>query len=515
MKHVRRMLGILLTLAMLFTMLSVAWSVSAVDYKTGDTVLFGTFPQSEVKDTKLMGHLADVQMHWNSAGYYSGTGSWDDGKMVASDYMQYADFVYEGKAYRAIKSTKYRPSQSGGEASPTNGNGSGYSTDLIYYFKFEPIEWIVLDAANGLLMSKNVLDAQPYQNLVKKSGSDYKTGSSYANNYEKSSLRAYLTGPFYKAAFSRDQKSAIVKKAYCWAAYNSSATTPTVTDTVTVLSYQDCQKTAYGFSNTINADTARIATGYSDYAKSQGLLLSGEKADWWLRTPDTASGQASCVDTTGRLNHAATVNLTNKGVRPVISVSAIAANTEVSLLTCLHNNGTTAFPAVAATCEKAGHTYYEICNECSAVCNGENNVIPATGHVDKMMRNGDSGADGWCDVCGAELTLHLDNSGSLQLSGPLQSVMDMIRKLVARIESLFSMFSKDDDKGSETEPTTETPSSSSTTVDLSSTGSALDSFANILGTMIDSFRGISDQKSAEKEADRNNFMDFLSNWANS
>ncbi len=515
MKNIRRILGVLLTLAMLFTMLSAAWSVSAAGYKTGDTVLFGTFPQSEVTDTKLMGKLADVQKHWNSAGYYSGTGSWDDGKMTASDYMQYADFVYEGKAYRAIQFTKYRPSQSGGEASPTSGNGSGYATDFIYYFNFDPIEWIVLDAANGLLMSKNVLDAQPYQILVKKSGSDYKTGSSYANNYEKSSLRAYLTGPFYKAAFSQDQKAKITAKPYCWAAYNSTAATPTVTDTVTVLSYQDCQKTAYGFGSSINSDTTRVVTGYSDYARSQGLNTA--ILDWWLRTPDTTTGRASYVDNTGALNHAATVNLTNKGVRPVISVSEIKADTVVSLLSCQHTNGTTPFPAVAATCEKAGHTYYEICNDCSAVCKGENKVLPATGHVDKYMRSsGERGSDGWCDVCDAELTLHLDNSGSLQLSGPLQNLMDMIRKLVARVESLFTMLSKDDDKEGETEPVTETPSNSgSTTVDLSSTGNALDSFASILGTLIDSFRGISDQKSAEKEADRNDFMEYLSNWANS
>ena len=510
MKHARRLLGILLTLAMLFTTLSIGWSVSAAGYKTGDIIKFGNYPQSEVKDTKLMGKLADVEKHWNSAGYYSGTGSWDDGKMVASDYMQYADFLYDGTAYRAIQFTKYRPSQSGGVASPTSGNGSGYATDFIYYFQFEPIEWIVLDPANGLLMSKKLLDSQPYQNLVKKSGSNYYTGNSYANNYEKSSLRAYLIGTFYNVAFSGSQRSAIVKKSYSYASFGSSASTPAVNDAVTVLSYNDCLNTAYGFTNSINADSALVANEITAYAKSQAISISNGKADWWLRTPDTASGQASCVGTTGALSHAASVNLTNKGVRPVISVSSLKEDTTISLADCQHIHGTVSFPAVEPGCEKPGHYAYEICKDCSAVVSGKNEEIPANGHVDKKMLNGEEGSDGWCDVCGEELTLHLDNSGRVQLSGPLQSLMDLIRKLVSRLESLFSKLDNDKDKSNDTN----TQQTTDNSVDLSETGKAFDSFADLLGTLINSFKGISDQKSAEKENDRNNVLDFLNNFGN-
>lgn len=484
-----------------------------IPYVVGDSIFFGTFPQSEVTDTKLMGKLADAQKNWKSAGYYSGTGSWDDGKMTASDYMQYADFIYDNAGYRAIQFTKYRPSQSGGVASPTSGNGSGYATDFIYYFKFEPIEWIVLDPANGLVMSKKLLDAQAYQNLVKKNDGKYYTGSSYANNYEKSSLRAYLNGAFYNAAFSTTQQSSIVETSYSYASYGSSAATPAVKDAVTVLSYDDCLNTAYGFKNTINADSSLVANEITAYAKSQAILDNNGKAEWWLRTPDTASGQASCVTATGALNHAATVNMTNKGVRPVITLSAIHSDTSLSLSGCPHNNGTITFDPVAATCTQEGHTGYTICKDCSAVISGENTVIPAKGHVDKKMLSGEDGSDGWCDECGAELTLHLDNSGSLQLSGPLQSLMDLIRKLVAKVESLFTMLNSDKDKKNDN-TSSESADSSDSSVDLSDTGKAFDSFADLLGTLINSFKGISDQKSAEKEADRNSFIDFLQNYGN-
>lgn len=506
MKHARRMLGVLLTLAMLFTTLSVGWSASAVDYKTGDVIKFGTFPQSEVTDTKLIGKLADAKKNWNSAGYYSGTGSWDDGKMTASDYMQYADFIYDNAGYRAIQFTKYRPSQSGGVASPTSGNGSGYATDFIYYFKFEPIEWIVLDAAKGLVMSKKLLDSQPYQNLVKKNGSNFYAGSSYANNYKNSSLRAYLTGAFYDAAFSTTQKNSIVKTSYSYASYGSSASTPAVTDAVTVLSYNDCLNTAYGFQNTINADSSLVANEITAYAKSQAIKDNNGKAEWWLRTPDTATGQASCVTTTGALSHAATVNLTNKGVRPVITLSTIHSDPSLSLSGCAHNNGSITYPEVKATCTRDGHAEYTICKDCSAVISGDDKVIPAKGHVDVKMLSGEPGSDGWCDECGAELTLHLDNSGSVQISGPLQSLMDLIRKLVAKVESLFSKTEKTDNGGSS--------GGSGSSVDLSETGKSFDAFAEALSSLINAFKGISDEKSAEKETDRNNFIDFLNNFGN-
>ena len=122
------------------------------------------------------------------------------------------------------------------------------------------------------------------------------------------------------------------------------------------------------------------------------------------------------------------------------------------------------------------------------------------------MKNHPPKVEGICDECGAELTLHLDNSGSVQISGPLQSLMDLIRKLVTKVESLFSKTEKTDNGGSS--------GGSGSSVDLSETGKSFDAFAEALNSLINAFKGISDEKSAEKETDRNNFIDFLNNFGN-
>lgn len=509
MKQARRMLSILLTLALLLGTLAVGFSASAAAART--VVRFGSYPQSQVTDNKLIGALAEVEKYWKSFGYFSGTGNWDDGKMASSDYAKYADFTYNNNAYRAIQFMKYRPKMSGGVASATSGNGSGYATEFIYYFKFEPIEWIVLDAAKGLLLSKKVLDSQPYQNLVKKSGDKYYSGSKEANDYSNSSLRTFLNVSFYNAAFSPSQKAEIKKTAYNCAPFGSSGTT-SVTDSVTVLSYNDCLNTDYGFTTNIYVDTARIASEVTTYAVSQGISATDGKADWWLRTPDSASGRASCVEETGALSHTASLNLCDKGIRPVISVKAVQENTENSMLMCPHKSGTVDFAAVPAGCESEGNEAYKICKACSAVIEGSNAVIPPTGHVDEVALNGEKGSDGWCDNCGAELMVHLDNSGKLQLDGPMKGIMDLIRKLVQKLEELMGVLSpKKDGKTAETTPP---PADTSSDADLSETGKNMDAFANFLGGLINVFKGISDKKSAEKEADRSDFMDFLTNYAN-
>ena len=513
MKQARRMLSILLTLALLLGTLAAGFSVFAAG--TGSVVRFGCYPQSEVTDAKLINKLSEVQKHWKSFGYYSGSGSWDDGRMAAADYATYADFTYDGSAYRAIFFTKYRQKQTGAVASTTSG-GYGYSTDLIYYFKYEPIEWIVLDASAGLLMSKKVLDSQAYQNFVRKSGSTFSNAKGKdAKDFATSSLNDFLNGSFFNTAFTQGQKEKIKSTAYDCTPYGAS-TAASVTKKVTVLSYSDCMNTQYGFSASINDDTSRIDAEATTYAMAQGLSVSNGRAVWWLRTPDSSSGRASWVETNGALSHTATVNMTDKGVRPVITVTAVQEDVENAMVNCKHENGTENFPKVEATCVTPGHEAYSICKDCSAVVTGSNQVIPAAGHVDKVMRSGEPGADGWCDVCGEELHVHLDNSGSLQLDGPMKGILDLIRKLVQKLEGLFSKLSpKDDgkkDEGTATE-TTQQPADTSSEVDLSETGKTLDSFADMLGTIINAFKGISDKKSSEKEQDRSDFLEFLTNYA--
>ena len=66
----------------------------AAGHKVGDIIEFGSYPQKQVKDKSLIS-LLDVEsdnFDWQSYGYYTGSGTRDDGQMKPSDYMKYKDF---------------------------------------------------------------------------------------------------------------------------------------------------------------------------------------------------------------------------------------------------------------------------------------------------------------------------------------------------------------------------------------------------------------------------------------
>ncbi len=537
MKHARRMLGILLSLVLLLGTVSVGWSAAAAEaktYKVGDVIRFGNFPQTEVTDASLRSKLYAVQKVWHSYDYYSGAGgtaSWDDGKMKPSDYMQYADFIYQAKAgapkevYRAVQFSLYRPYYSGGVANPTSNNGTGFAQNTVYYYKYEPLEWIVLNPSAGLLLSKKVLDSQAYQNYVKKGS------STPANNYPTSSLHTYLNDSFFNTAFTAEQRNAISTVTYDCTPYNGSS--KSVKAKVTVLSYNDCKTAAYGFQSTTNASASRMANDITDYARIQGISLTNGKADWWLRTANNgAAAQASFVGYTGNLSYAGTVNMNNKGVRPVITLSTLQENTELNLVTCPHTN-TQVIARVEPTCAQPGKTESVVCLDCGGVIT-PSTEIPALDHVDKVRLDGEKGSDGWCDVCGKELSIHLDNSGKLQLSGPMKSLIDMIRNLILKLEEMFGKLNEKkpadttstDSANAGTDKTTNTNTNTNTNTTTAGTNGTTDkqptqtqeaigSFIDSLGNIINGFKNYSDQKSAEKAVDRNNSFEQLTNLLNS
>ncbi|MCR5149937.1 MAG: hypothetical protein K6B52_01775 [Clostridiales bacterium] len=85
-----------------FTGLLKSISVEAnAAYSVGDTIYFGSYPQSDV--TSSLGSVLNSQSGtWKSYNYYSGTGDWYDGQMKASDYMRYKDVTYNGSKYRGV-----------------------------------------------------------------------------------------------------------------------------------------------------------------------------------------------------------------------------------------------------------------------------------------------------------------------------------------------------------------------------------------------------------------------------
>ena len=258
----------------------------------GSKIEFGSYPQSEVTDADEVAKLeADSENYlWVSYKYYSGTGNSTDGKMEPGDFMLYKDFYSGGEMFRAVTFSEYRPGTGGGLKGDvfSNQKDNDYHPNNVYYFKYEPLTWRVLDPDEGYIMCDNIIDSQSYQNFViRKDGKLYnsKDCTNYVSDWETCSLRQWLNKTFYNTAFSREEKMLI---GTTFLENNSPDGTWFGTDTgdkIFILSFDDVINSAYGFdSSKSEFDEARKLKG-TDYSKCQGVYISQGYPHWWLRTP--------------------------------------------------------------------------------------------------------------------------------------------------------------------------------------------------------------------------------------
>ena len=308
----------------------------------GNIITFGSYPQSEVKDSATLEKLNATSKNWISYGYYSGDGSY--GSMKPGDWMEYADMDINGDGvndYRAVRFTQYRPYWT--EYSSSSGNSyqdnHGYTVNNIYYFKYEPLKWQVLDPKKGLVFSKSIIDSQAYSNTIYSTSKGYTNdaaGENYANDYATSSIRKWLNEDFYSTAFTSAQKQNILpttldNKAYStsYSKYDSISTT----DNIFLLSYSEVQNTSYSFTDSTSSTETRMAVG-TDYAKAQGLLVSPNKcSSWRLRSAGYNSYYACKADYDGYVFYYNDVYNTDGGIRPALRLSSLATNKSSSAKT--------------------------------------------------------------------------------------------------------------------------------------------------------------------------------------
>ena len=332
-----------------FNIKALADSETATNYKVGDVVEFGSYPQRKVTSDSLIASLNSQGGSWISYDYYSGTGSGhSDGQMKASDYMKYKDVTLYGNRYRGVKFTTYRPvwthdvSSVSTVTTLTSQDENGYSINNVYWFKYEPLKWRVLDPKKGLILCENIIDSQPFSNYaIKSDGESYNESGKFCSDWESSSLRKWLNESFYTTAFSSEEKKQInsaTLKNECYdsligkggySKYDSADTT----DNVFLLSYNEANNTAFGFLS----NESRCAKG-TEYAKCQGLQVyeSTECSYWRLRSPGSATCYACYVEDNGSTSGGHSfcycgVSDTDDGIRPSIClkvVSQVQAGTE-------------------------------------------------------------------------------------------------------------------------------------------------------------------------------------------
>lgn len=273
--------------------------------KVGDIIEFGSYPQSKITDSDLIAKIeaAGKSISWVDYNYYIGTGTSDDGNMKpVGGMMLYKDIPYNGSKYRAVKINQYRPYRTGNTSSETYQYDNGYNKGNIYYFKYEPLSWRILDPSEGYVMCNQIIDSQAYQNFIYYNGSEYYNSEAcenYASDWVTSSLRQWLNNSFYKTAFSAEEKSQIgtshlENKSIISIAYNSADTY----DKIFLISYYDVANSAYGFDSSSDANDAARQLKGTDYAKCQGLYVSSsyDGPSWWrLRSPNNSYGATEVV----------------------------------------------------------------------------------------------------------------------------------------------------------------------------------------------------------------------------
>ncbi len=289
-----------------------------------ETVEFGYYPQTRVDDGDLIAQLNQQRTTWKFYNYYAGT-DYDHpntavvGSMKPFNGTMYADVEYNGEKYRAVSISTHRPIGTciipGAENSFID--NYGYAAGTVYWFRYEPITWKVLDAEEGILISEKCLDAQPFNNCQYYDNgifySDIVNGY-YADDYTHSSVRVWLNDSFYDTAFGPEDAERI-KVTEVVSDYG------TTKDFVYLLSAEEAVNEKFGFSSDASAEDENRRVRTTDYGFSQGVIYMTYGANWITRSAGDAvyrHGVSSAVNNAGDIIGNALTTSNVHGIRPVI-----------------------------------------------------------------------------------------------------------------------------------------------------------------------------------------------------
>ena len=213
--------------------------------RSGKYILFGEFPQ------KLKAANVTVSTQTDSRGYFLGS-----------------DGAYYAKVVANACSSGYKFS-----------TGAEVKDGETYYFKVEPIKWVILSEADGVatLLCDSAIAAMQCD--------------ADSNIYKDSDIRSWLGNKFFNSAFSATQKPLIEETTVDNSAGSTGISSnpyacENTKEKVFLLSYKESLNSAYGF-NTANTNADKVRQKQAtDYAKATGAYASENgNAIWWLRSP--------------------------------------------------------------------------------------------------------------------------------------------------------------------------------------------------------------------------------------
>ena len=286
-------------------------------------IYFGKYPQTAVEDADLTQQLADLvgalpskgnRGDWKDYGYYISS--------VQEEFMWYKDVEYGGEKYRGVYFVSNKPDITS-RVSDTRSQQYKYNyfVNTLYWFKFDEIEWLVLEKSGGeaFLVSTMALDARHF--FHDRNSRDLDGAAVLANNYKESDIRQWLIQTFYAEAFNSAEQ-AIIKTSLV---DNSAASTDNpdnaytcenTNDKVFLLSYAEANNPAYF------ADKAARKRNATAYAMAQGIA---PRTWWWLRSPqDDGQGLTNYLmqDVNGKYGNFDCVCVDeNNGIVPALRIT--------------------------------------------------------------------------------------------------------------------------------------------------------------------------------------------------
>lgn len=230
--------------------------------KEGDSIFFGEYPQSLVEDSDITNALADEAGQlptvdgenddWTSYGYFH----YDAGtEAKIEENMWYIDVQFEGAKYRGVYFTDYRCYNVYDSTTAERQKKNKYLTSTLYWFKWEPIEWIAHETDKGTMLTANLaLDTQVWD-------------TSEDSLYRDSDIRKWLNETFYNTAFDYLDKTLIPTTEVA----NDAASTDKEGNTYVTESTQDKVFLLSRYESENILSTKRIKP--TAYAQSQGAYV--------------------------------------------------------------------------------------------------------------------------------------------------------------------------------------------------------------------------------------------------
>ncbi len=291
-------------------------------------ILFGEYPQTKETNDKIVAELTRLSGDRPVKG---NAGKWTDYKYYINgeidEYMWYTDIEYQGTKYRGVYFTSLRPNYTIEDVQVGQQDKNGYNVDTLYWFKWEPIEWRVLEMMDGeaFLMSNTILDSQQYFNNM--DNRDMDGATVYPNNYKESDIRAWLNKDFYNWAFDDAEQSIIsitnVDNSQTAIQGSNKYACENTNDKVFLLSFKEAISEKYG-QNSLD----KLALKATDYAKVQGIVLRKDEGYeeygswWWTRSPYDGGEVAFLMFQGGMASYGSFyVFQTSRGVVPAIKIT--------------------------------------------------------------------------------------------------------------------------------------------------------------------------------------------------